>query len=259
MAMNDPNLFQNMKTVIVTGATSGLGLELAISLVNEGKKVIGTGRRKETFSDLEKKGIIPYFCDVASKQSCEEFVKKMIEEHPDVDTLINNAGIQKELHFDQEDVEESVWDEEISININGLIRLTQLFLPHFKKLPHATIMTVSSGLGLHPAARFPIYSATKAFVHSYTRSLRHQLSKTNIKVVEIIPPAVHSNLNPQFRAKPEAIQFLAKAAMDTKEYNDKVVQKLKDGELEFGIGMAGQNLDAVKEREYQIFKAMNSF
>jgi len=257
--LNDPSLYANMKTIIVTGATSGIGQVLAESLHHEGKKVIICGRRQTRLDEIVKnhKGIIAYHLDVANRDSCENFTKTVIKEHPDVDTLINNAGIQKTLNFEKGGLSEADWDEEIAINIQGVIRLTNLFLPHFQKKDHAAIVNVSSGLAISPFAAYPVYCASKAFLHSFSRSLRHQLRNTPVRVVEIIPPVVESDLNPQWRALPEVKERVAKVAMSGKDFNDAALEQLKKGELEFGVGFVGHMLAGSREAEFQTFNTMN--
>jgi len=261
MSLVYPELYSSIKTIIVTGATSGIGRLLAESLHADGKKVIICGRRADRLEEMVKinKGMVGYRLDVGDRKDCESFVKKVLEEHPDVDSIINNAGIQKGINFDTEKpTDEDSWNEEISINIQGLIRLSNLFIPHFKTKEHATIMNVTSGLGLTPMAIFPVYCATKAFVHSFSRSLRHQLRNTSIKVVEIIPPAVESELNPEARSTPYFQANVKSRLMPAKEFNDAVLDQLKKGELEFGAGFVTQLIESTKQLDIQRFNMMNN-
>jgi len=227
--------------------------------------VIICGRRKERLDEIlaekkqdeKEKRMFAYELDVSNRKSCEEFVKTVLSDHPDVDSLVNNAGIQKELRFDNPSkFNEDDWDEEISINIQGLIRLTHLFLPHFLENPHGMIMNVTSGLALTPMANVPVYCACKAFVHSYSRSLRQQLKNTNVRVVEVLPPAVDTEINPHFRAK--VGESLKKFLMPLKEYNDDMMKKFKEGHLEFGVGTSDTRLKEVQEDDFKRFDMMNN-
>ena len=261
--LNDPNLYANLKCVVVTGSTSGLGLLLAKSLFEDGKKVIVCGRRQDRLDTIaaQYKGVQTYKLDVSSRSDCEQFAQKVIKEHPEVNGLVNNAGIQKSLDFTKiangQSMSDADWEEEVNINIMGLIRLTNLFLGHFRAQEHAYVMNVSSGLSLTPAAAMPVYSATKAFVHSFSRSLRHQLRNTNVKVVEIIPPAVESELNPEMRNAPENKEMLAKVMMSGADWDKACMGALKKGELEFGAGFVTHALSATREGEYKSFNMMN--
>jgi uncharacterized oxidoreductase len=115
--------------------------------------------------------------------------------HPDLNVLINNAGIGLKRNLHDTDALLDDLDVEIATNITGPIQLIARFLPHLKRQPSATIVNVTSGLAFVPLPLKPVYCATKAAMHSYTQSLRVQLRRTNVRVVELAPPAVDTDFN----------------------------------------------------------------
>lgn len=180
----------------MTGGGGGLGKVFAQSLIKRGKKVYIAGRTESNLSQTAKEiGAAGYFVvDVGNISSLPAFVEKVTKEAPEVDCLINNAGIQKPLNFEK-GADLNAINQEININITGLVHLCALFIPHLKQKPYASIQNVASGLAYIPIAVVPVYCATKAFVKSFTLSLREQLRSTNISVVEISPPLVESDLH----------------------------------------------------------------
>ena len=182
-------------TIFITGGGSGIGRGLAEALLKEGNKIIISGRREEMLQKTieDNPGMEYIVLDITDKFSIESVSKQLIKNYPNLNILINNAGIMraeniKELNY----LEDS--EEIITTNLLGLIRMTASLLSHLQKQKEATIINVSSGLAFVPLVFTPTYSATKAAIHSYTQSLRSQLSLTNIKVIEIVPPAVQTDL-----------------------------------------------------------------
>jgi uncharacterized oxidoreductase len=115
---------------------------------------------------------------------------------PSLNVVINNAGMQRAHDFaSSARIDDAAVLEEVNTNLVGLIRCCAAFLPHLKTVGNATLVNVSSGLAFVPLARFPVYCATKAAVHSFTVSLRHQLGHTGVRVIELIPPYVATNLD----------------------------------------------------------------
>jgi len=260
MKYSDDELYSNMKVVIVTGATSGIGRALAESLYDDGKKVIICGRRTERLAEIssnKKDRMIPYELDVSNRKACEEFVKKIVNDHPDVDTLVNNAGSLNHMDFSDGGIPEELWSEEILVNIHALIRLSNLFIPHLKSKSFSTIINVSSGLGLNPIGGLPVYCGTKAFIHSFSRSLRYQLKDTSIRVVEIVPPAVDTELGPSWKS--QMSEQIKARLMPLDSFTKQMMESLKKGELEFGVGSSVDNLKLVQETEHKRFDIMNSY
>ncbi|WP_348620191.1 SDR family oxidoreductase [Paenibacillus polymyxa] len=191
-------------TIFITGGGSGIGRALAEALHNLGNKVIIAGRRKERLEETIKAnpGMSAVELNVQDPASIEAAAKQLIEEYPDVNVLINNAGII------QSDDAAGVIDEDVLIstvttNLLGPIRLTSAFIEHLKSKEEAVVINTTSILGFVPLATTAVYSATKAALHTYTLSQRYMLKDTSVKVIEIVPPWVQSN-NDEPRAMPLA-------------------------------------------------------
>ena len=181
-------------TVLITGGTSGIGLELARRYLADGNKVIIVGRSEQKLvrTVKENPGLIPLLADVSREEDRVRLYKTIVREHPDVNIVINNAGIQERLDF--LDIDWERCRKEIETNFTAPVHLCGLFAPFLQGKEHAVIVNVSSGLAFWPPVNMPVYGAAKAGLHSFTYALREQLRAHGIKVIEIIPPAVNTNL-----------------------------------------------------------------
>jgi uncharacterized oxidoreductase len=184
-------------TILITGGGSGIGRGLAESFLKLGNQVIVAGRRQDVLDETTKAnpGIASMALDVNDPEAIRVFAARVTAEHPDLNVLINNAGIMKPENL--RDLPDGLDDSEstITTNLLGPIRLIAALLPHLQKQAHPVIINVSSGLGFVPLPITPTYSATKAALHSYTISLRVQLGGA-VEIIEIIPPAVATDLTP---------------------------------------------------------------
>jgi len=185
------------KTVLITGGTSGIGLELAKQLLQRGNTVIVTGRDPEKLDAATRAlpGIHTFKSDVSDPAAIAALHTSVLAQFPALDTLINNAGVMRNLNLSQpRDLNDVT--REIEINLNGPVRIVQQFLPHLKTRKGALIVNVSSGLAFIPFPASPVYCATKAAIHSFTQSLRVQMEGTGVTVVELAPPDVDSEHAP---------------------------------------------------------------
>lgn len=204
-------------TILVTGGGSGIGRALAEHFHKSGAKVVIAGRRDDALQEVvdANPGMAKLALDVSSGAEIANFAALLLAQHPDVDVVVNNAGIMQPEDLTADPVDLSTAEAEIAINLLGPIRLTAALLPHLKGRPQATIVNVSSGLAFVPVAAFPTYCATKAAIHSYSQSLRHQLRETHVDVLEIAPPYVQTHLTGEEQANdPRAMpldEFIAEA------------------------------------------------
>ncbi|MEW9699843.1 SDR family oxidoreductase [Paenibacillus sp. SI8] len=182
--------------VLITGGSAGIGLSLATRLSKLGNKVIIASSSQEKLNQAVQScpTLIPYACNLDNLEALPAFAEKLIAEHPDLNLLINNAGIQFRYNWLTEpDIPVKI-NREIRVNLISAMQMCSAFLPHLAKKPEAAIVNVSSGLGLVPKKEAPVYCATKAAIHIFTKSLRYQLADTTVKVFEIIPPLVDTEL-----------------------------------------------------------------
>ncbi|MEV8225410.1 SDR family NAD(P)-dependent oxidoreductase [Streptomyces sp. NPDC079167] len=182
-------------TIFIPGATSGIGLGLALRLRDKGNTVIVGGRRTELLQRLaaEHPGLGTITIDTTDPASITAARDELTTRYPALDTLITMAGI-----MEPEDLRDpaslDVAERTVEVNLLGPIRLINAFLPGLLARPAATVMTVSSGLAYVPLPATPTYNATKAAIHSFTESLRVQLFKSNVQVIELVPPATRTTL-----------------------------------------------------------------
>jgi uncharacterized oxidoreductase len=189
------------RTVLVTGGTIGIGLGIAEAFYRSKSKVIVCGRNRQKLSAVEKKfpDIIALPCDARDAWQRKNLAVEVLRRFPELDILVNNAGIQRYIDLKKGYDELKSGEDEIAINLVATVELTALFIDHLMKRPSAAVINVGSGLGLMPRLNTPIYSATKAAVHTYSLVLRQQLNDTSVKVIEIVPPMVDTDLNKEGR------------------------------------------------------------
>jgi len=190
-------------TILITGGTSGIGFELAKQFLGLGNTVLITGRDLGRLDAAHAKlpGVHTFQSDVSAPASIAALFEKVTREFPDLNVLVNNAGIMRQINLQEPASQSEDVCREIETNLNGPIRMVQQFLPHLKKKENAAIMNVSSGLAFVPFPISPVYCATKAGLHSFTLSLRVQLKNTRVKVFELAPPATQTDLLGSFRAE----------------------------------------------------------
>lgn len=236
-------------TVLITGGASGIGLALAERFLEARSEVIVCGRREEKLREARARypRLTIRACDVAEERERVALFRWAVAEFPRLNVLVNNAGIQRRVSF----AEPEEWGQtrtEIAINLEAPVHLAALFIPHLLRQEHPAIVNVTSGLAFVPLARVPIYCATKAGLHSFTLSLRHQLAHTPIRVVEIVPPAVNTDLG-----GPGLHTF----GVPVGEFADAVVARLRAGDLEIPYGFSAEASHASREEREALFTRMN--
>ncbi len=183
-------------TILITGGTSGLGIEFTKQLLEMGNTVIITGRNQKKLDQTKKQfpNVHIFQSDISEIKSITELCQKVITQFPQLNMLINNAGEMRKINLQDNSISLENITKEIEINLSGPIRMVQQLLPHLKTQKSSVIMNVTSGLALIPFPISPIYGATKSGLRSYTKSLRVQLRNTNIKVFELIAPGAKNTI-----------------------------------------------------------------
>ena len=235
-------------TILLTGGSSGIGLALAKRFLDAGNVVIVTGRREALLAEAKKQlpSLITVVSDSGNAADRVRLATEVTERFPRLNVVINNAGIQRKVNL----LAPEAWEqarEEIAINLDAPIHMSALLIPHLAKQETPVIINVSSGLAFVAMAAVPVYCATKAALHSYTLSLRHQLRKTPITVVEVIPPAVHSNLGGSHAF-----------GVPTDEYADSVMAQLAEGRPEVTYQFSHQVSQGSRADIDAVFARMNS-
>ncbi|RYV52791.1 SDR family oxidoreductase [Pengzhenrongella frigida] len=185
-------------TVFIPGATSGIGLALALALQAKGNEVIIGGRRTELLERLtaEHLGLHSYQIDTTDPENVATQAKRIVAEHPELNVLIPMAGIMRVEDWTDPAAFLASAEQTISTNVLGPIRLIAAFIEHLQSRPDATIVTVSSGLAFAPLRSTPSYNASKAAIHMLSESIRLQLAATSVRVLELVPPSVATDLLP---------------------------------------------------------------
>lgn len=232
-------------TVLITGGGTGIGLALAVRYLNDGSRVIIVGRRAEKLAEAKEKhpSLITRVCDISDEDERKELFRWVTEEYPEINILVNNAGIQRPINLSRAGDDWSRYRGEIATNLEAPIHLCMLFVPYLMDKEGTAIVNVSSRLGIMPAVWVPIYSSTKTAVHFFTRALRMQLQNKKISIHEILPPMVNTDL---------AGVGAQASGVDVDAFADGVMAKLEAGVEE--IGYANSEL-ALKD-EYTSSVAM---
>ncbi|MFJ2519507.1 SDR family oxidoreductase [Cellulosimicrobium cellulans] len=185
-------------TVFIPGATSGIGLALAVALHEQGSTVVVGGRRTDLLerTAAEHPGLDTVRIDTTDPESIASAAKEVLDRHPDLDTLVTMAGIMRAEDWHHPEGFLDTAEQIVTTNVLGPIRLIGAFVEHLQTRPHATIVTVSSGLAFAPLAVTPTYDASKAAIHMLSEAVRLQLADTSVDVVELVPPSVATDLMP---------------------------------------------------------------
>jgi uncharacterized oxidoreductase len=223
---------------------------LARRFVASGNKVIICGRREERLEAARRElpALVTIRADIASESERLHLFETIVLKHPEIDILVNNAGIQNRPPPITEPQDFKAYQREIATNLESPVHLSLLFVNHLTQKSDAAIISITSGLAFSPLAFMPMYCATKAALHSFTLSLRHQLRDTTVKVVEIIPPKVQTDLGGV---------GLHDDGVPLDEFADHAWSQLALGAEEFGFGFSERNRLASREALDQVFATLN--
>lgn len=256
------------KKALVFGATSGIGEALAAKLITQGTSVVVVGRRQANLDEFvqahgsEEAFPVPF--DVTNLAEIPNFTQSVLTNHPDIDCVVVNAGIQRAFDFTKpESVDLNEVGLETTTNYTSAVHLTTAFLPHLKSLDRpGHIVYISATLGLIPfLIRTPIYNATKAALHSFIMAVRQQLkedpaeSYKNVHLVEVFPPAVQTELHDE-KHQPDLVDGGA-IGMPLGEFTDKMYEGLVKGDEQFAVGpgealLAEDGWEAQRQKMFQV-------
>jgi uncharacterized oxidoreductase len=232
--------------ILITGGATGIGLGLTERFLEENNSVIICGRRADVLQEVKAKhpSLITKVCDLSNEMGRSELFEWIKKEHPNTNVLVNNAGIQNWTAITDEDFYSKALAE-IETNVTAPLHLTSLFvnLPAIR-----TVVNVTSGLAFVQLTKVPVYCATKAFLHSFTRSMRYLLKSKGIEVIEMIPPALNTDLGGK---------GLHDDAPPVSKFIDAVFAQLKEGKQELTFGFSEMLSKASPETVEATFNRMN--
>jgi uncharacterized oxidoreductase len=237
-------------TILITGGATGIGLALARRLSQDGNQVIICGRSEAALQRARQgtPDLVTRVCDIADPASRRLMVEWLKASHPELNVLINNAGVQFRRDFNGDDAVNAL-DQEVAINVTAPIHLIAELLPALKQQAEAFIINVSSALAFSPKVDLPVYCATKAAIHSFTLSLRHQLKGTPVRVIELAPPIVDTGLGGGSRANGVTSQMM----VSVENFAAEALVQLGAGNDEILVGLAAN----ARKMGEALFERMN--
>jgi uncharacterized oxidoreductase len=242
-------------TILITGGATGIGFALAEQFSKLGNTVIICGRRVEMLDEATGRvpGLQAMECDVSDGKERERLFNEVTEKFPALNILVNNAGVQRMIDFKKGIGELLCLDGEIDINLTAAVHLSAWFTPWLMKKKESAIINISSGLGFVPISFMPVYCATKAALHSFTLSIRHQLKDTPVRVFEIIPPTVDTDLDKGERER----RGQKYRGIKPEEVAVEAIRGLESDTFEFPIGQAGNLVQGSRTNPEQFFRNLN--
>ncbi len=215
-------------TLLVTGGSSGIGLQLSKVLIQKGNTVIICGKSNEKLLATKKSEpkLITYQCDISDSKECIEFAKWILENHPELNILINNAAIVNKIDFLKEEKAIDIAENEYQTNLIAPIRLIKLLYDTIRSNDSSAIINVTTGLIYTPRVIYPFYNSSKSALHSFTQTLRINLKDEQTEVIEVMFPAVNT---PWHKGAPPKI------AISTEDAVGEMIKGLEKGKHEIRV------------------------
>jgi uncharacterized oxidoreductase len=240
----------NGNTILITGGGTGIGLALAARFLQQGNEVIICGRRLEKLHEAQRQhpGLHVYRCDISKESGRLDLLQRVTQDFPKLNVLLNNAGMWLPTPLDRAEA----WSEaqqQLETNLGATIHLTQLFAQHLAQQSQPVVFVTTSGLAHIPRAAAPVYCATKAALHSYALTLRHQLKALKIEVIEICPPHVDTDLG---------APGINKAGIPVDTFADAVMDELRGGAVEITYGYSTKAANASRPERNKLFETLNA-
>lgn len=229
------------KTILITGGSAGIGLALAKELLEKNNTVIICGRDPSRLETVKKSNpeLHTHICDVADESSVKSMISKITKIHPSLSILINNAGLMHIHDVAKSSLALSHQKDEVQTNFFGVIALCDGLIPHLKSQKSSAIINISSGLAYMPFLAAPVYTATKAAVHSYSQSIRQALKGTSIEVYEALPPMVDTNMS-------KGLEMEGMSKISPEKLADIIIKKIQKGKLEIRPGASAMMISMYK-------------
>lgn len=233
-------------TVLITGGSAGIGLALSKQLLAQNNTVIICGRGSQKLEVVKRSHpkIHTRVCDVSDDTAIKAMVASVIKDFPSLNVLINNAGLMHIHDIANNSLALSHQKNEIQTNFYGVVALCDSLIGHLKKQDNAAIINISSGLAYMPFLAAPVYTATKAAVHSYSQSIRQALKGTSIKVIEALPPMVETDMS-------KGLEMEGMNKISPEKLADIIIKQVQKGKLEIRPGAS-----AMMIRMYKLFPWM---
>lgn len=243
-------------TVLITGGSSGIGYAMAEAFLEAGSTVVVCARGEQRLIEAKERhpDLHTHVCDVADPEDRRALVAFIAGRFPQLNVLVSNAGVQRDIDLTHGVEEFLSGDNEIRVNLEAPIVLSAMLIPLLARNGEPALINVSSGLGFVPMANMPVYCASKAGMHAFSMALRVQLGKLGVKVFEIVPPMIDTALNPSGRAKRGGL----KAGLGPKEFVIAVMLGLENDLPEIGYGTTAGFSHASRAELDRRFAEMNA-
>lgn len=221
----------NGNTVLITGGSSGIGLHLSKVLLQRGNTVIICGKSADKLLAAQKQDprLIAYVCNLSDSDECVAFAKWLIQHHPGLNMLVNNAAIVNRIDFLKDEEALTLAENEFQTNFFAPLRLIKFLYSTLSKNESPVIVNITTGLIYAPRAIYPFYNSTKSALHSFTQVLRLDLQEEKTKVIEVMFPVVDT---PWHNGTPPKIAITVESAVQ------EMLKGLESGKTEIRIGGA---------------------